>query len=553
MKLLASIAIYAVTFGIGIWLGSGTVTNQSPAKQSTPAPAETLTDSTSPGAKIFQSTSGGDPRLSRLLTSVKERSQLKRRHEFYEALRDVTAAEIVELIARAEKLPAMYRRPLLAALVERWLELDPLGARGWITSHPPDREILMAWARVDPTNALKEAFSGKNPRAWQPDILKIAIEALAGPNFADQAARVSQLPPGSWRDKMLSERIAEWADKDPDAALRFVNGLPPGKLRDDSRTQALLKWAAKDPAEAVAHVKQIIPELTAGIVGCALLTQMADVIAQKDPQAAVQFARDLPPEFRSNPVIAAGREWAKTDPIAALEWARELGVDVTRGLRTGVGGWSGAVLKEAMLNHPETTVAWVEAFPAGAERDRLVERALHERLDNVPSGQLFKDESEPIMRLFDQLPLETQRRAAAGIGQALATRPDFTDLRTIMSRFDDEASQVRALSGAFSGLCQHDERKAQEVYTAYTANLPPGPAQDIATSAFAIARRYSPGPALEQAMTIRDPVIVRRTMDSIVSNWILTDAKGAQSWLANAKTLPADWVKKWQDEASRQQ
>jgi hypothetical protein len=554
MKLLASIAICAVTFGIGIWLGSETANSPSPSKQSVPAPAELPTDSTSPEAKTFQSTSGGDPRLSRLLTAVKERSQLKRRHEFYEAVRDVTAAEIVELIARAEKLPAMYRRPLLAALVERWLELDPVGARGWITSHPPDREILMAWARVDPARALEEAFSGKNPRAWQPDILKIAIEALAGPNPADQVARVSQLPPGSLRDKMLSERIAEWAGKDPDAAFRFANGLPPGKLRDDSRTQAVLKWAAKDPAEAVARVKQIIPELTAGIVGSALLTQMADVIAQKDPQAAVQFARDLPPEFRNNPVIAAGREWAKTDPIAALEWARELGVDVTRGLRTGVGGWSGAVLKEAMLNHPDTTVGWVEAFPAGAERDRLMERALHERLDNVTSGQLFNDKNEPIMRLFNHLPLESQQRAADAIGQTLAMRPGFSDLRTIMSEFEDETSQLRAMNGAFTGLCRTDEQKAQEVYAAYTANLPPGPTYDTATSAFAMGKRGAdPVAAFEQAIIIRDPVILRTTMDSIMSDWMFTDVKSAQKWLADSKNLPADWVKKWQTEASRQQ
>jgi hypothetical protein len=554
MKLLASIAICTVTFGIGIWLGSENENSLSAAKQSTPAPAELSTRSISSDAIAFQSMSGVDPRLSRLLTAVTERSQLKRRHEFYEALRDVTTAEIVELIARAEKLPRIYRRPLLAALVERWLELDSAGARAWITSHPPNLDIGMAWARIDPASALEEAFTEKKTRGgWGPDSFKVAIEALAGPNLGDQVALIAQFPPGGLRDHILTERIAAWADRDPDAALRFVNGLPPGKLRDDSRTQALLKWAAKDPAEAVAHVKQIIPELTAGIVGSALLTQMADVIAQKDPQAAVQFARDLPPEFRSNPVIAAGREWAKTDPIAALEWARELGVDVTRGLRTGVGGWSGAVLKEAMLNHPDTTVGWVEAFPAGAERDRLMERALHERLDNVPSGQLFNDKNEPILRLFDQLPLESQQREAAGIGQALATRPGFTDLRTIMSRFDDETSQLRAMSGAFVGLYEHDEKKAQEVYAAYTANLPPGPAYDAATSAFAMSNPPSPVKSIALAQTIRDPSVARSTLDSIMSEWFSTNPRQANNWLTTAKTLPPDFVKKWQTEAARQQ
>jgi hypothetical protein len=211
------------------------------------------------------------------------------------------------------------------------------------------------------------------------------------------------------------------------------------------------------------------------------------------------------------------------------------------------------VLKEAMLNHPEATVAWVEALPAGPERDRLIERSLRERLDNVPSGALFNDKNEPIMRLFDQLPLESQQRAATGIAQKLAQRSDFSDLRTILNRFTDETSRYRAMIGAFSGLSDHDGAKAEKVYADYVASLPPGPAHDVVTSAFAMSDPPSPVKSIAIAQTIRDPSVARSTLDSIVSEWFSTNPRQAREWLTTAKTLPPDFVKKWQTEAARQQ
>lgn len=551
MKALPSIAICLATFAAGIWVGLPKSRHQSTTEHLSSPPGSSASRPASADATIANIISEADPRLSRLLTAVKERGRLRQRHEFYEALRDASGNEIIELIARAEKLPPFYRRPLLAALIERWLELDPAAARAWITSRPSGPEILQAWARVDPSSALEDAFSGKSPRLWAPDLIQIAIEALAGPNLRDQVTRLSQFPPGDLRDSALARRIEAWAETKPDAAFQFANALPPGTLRERSREQVLIKWAAQDPAEAIAHVKPIIPELTAGIVGHRLLTTMADTIAQKDPKAAVEFAGDLPPEFRNNPVIAAGREWAKIDPIAALEWASGLGVDVTRGMRTGVGGWSGAVLKEAMLNHPEETVGWVEAFPPGVERDRLVERALHERLDNLPSSALFNDKNEPIMRLFAQLPLESQQHEAAPIAQSLAMRPDFTDLNTLLSQFEDETTRNRAMAGAFIGLNRTTDQNAQRVYEAFTSNLPPGLAPDTVTSAFLMAKKErNPDLALEQATTIRDPVILRSTMNSIMTDWMSSNPSNAQRWLNNSKTMPADFVAKWKAKAT---
>jgi hypothetical protein len=55
-----------------------------------------------------------------------------------------------------------------------------------------------------------------------------------------------------------------------------------------------------------------------------------------------------------------------------------------------------------------------------------------------------------------------------------------------------------------------------------------------------------PDKGLSLAMTIRDPVVIRATMDSIMSEWIQTNQSGAKSWLSKTDSAPPDWVKKWQ-------
>jgi hypothetical protein len=49
---------------------------------------------------------------------------------------------------------------LTNALVERWFELDPNGARQWVLSHHANEEMLVAWARTEPRAVLANAASG---------------------------------------------------------------------------------------------------------------------------------------------------------------------------------------------------------------------------------------------------------------------------------------------------------------------------------------------------------------------------------------------------------
>jgi hypothetical protein len=309
--------------------------------------------------------------------------------------------------------------------------------------------------------------------------------------------------------------------------------------------------AAQEPAESLARVEAMLPSLCRGIVGIAFVSRFTNALAQEDLAAARAWVESLPGALGQDPLIAVGREWAKTDPIGALEWAMAHGADVTRGLHEFTNderGWSGAVLKEAMLNHPEETVQWVKAFPPGAERDRLIERAFHERLDNLPSGQLSFDSNEILFDLLAELPPDAQSRAARDLGNKRAQPASFTDLDAWAAHFPAGPAQDAAIAGALQRLAGSNSARAETILEAITDQHQ----FDAAVSGFAtgMASR-DPAVAAARAMEIRDPAIRFDTLDRVVPEWLRANPAAARTWLAAANTIPRDWRTAWEAEVAQ--
>jgi hypothetical protein len=60
----------------------------------------------------------------------------------------------------------------------------------------------------------------------------------------------------------------------------------------------------------------------------------------------------------------------------------------------------------------------------------------------------------------------------------------------------------------------------------------------------------SPADGLARALTIGDQETRLATANMILGDWMWRNPKAAQGWLAEAKSLPADWVKEWQAKAA---
>ena len=359
-------------------------------------------------------------------------------------------------------------------------------------------------------------------------------------------AFLATLPLGQLRDDLLPQVLAEAARIDPRRALAFLDDQPESPRKQDALQALLLTMVLKDPAESLARVETLLPSLHAGLTGNMFINRFSNALAQKDLAASRAWVESLPTEMGQDPLIAVGREWAKTEPIAALEWAVARGADVTRGLHEfGNSGWSGAILKEAMLTHPEETAQWVCNFPAGAERDRLIERAFQERIYNVQPAQLFNSPTEILFDLFAELPPDAQPRAARDLAAKRAARADFTDLGAWAAQFPAGSAQDAAISAAVQKLADSNSARAEEMIE----SLVDPHQHDAAASglASALAGR-DPASAATRALEIRDPTMRFDTLDRVLPQWLRANAAAAHAWLS-AAAIPSDWRTMWETEA----
>jgi hypothetical protein len=175
----------------------------------------------------------------------------------------------------------------------------------------------------------------------------------------------------------------------------------------------------------------------------------------------------------------------------------------------------------------------------------LIERAFHERLDNLRSEQLSFDSNEILFDLFAELPPDAQPRAARDLGIKRAERPSFTDLDAWAAHFPAGPAQDAAIAGALQKLADSPAR-AETIIEAITDQHQ----LDAAVSGFAtgMAQR-DPAGAAARAMEIRDPATRFDTLDRVIPQWLRTNSAAARTWLDSA-SVPRDWRAGWEAEAS---
>ncbi|MDQ3622727.1 MAG: hypothetical protein M3463_09590 [Verrucomicrobiota bacterium] len=457
-----------------------------------------------------------EARVARLFSALQERGRLRQRSELFEALQGLQPGDLPALVDHVEKLRDGYRGKLLPMVLERWFQADSSAAGAWVKAHAGDREVLHEWARHAPESALEEACRNLDSEKGRYfGRMALMFMGIKDPKEADPKEAVMKLLalPPALTDGLLANTVVDWARKDPHAAFAFLPQIPAGKQRDAARDGVLIEWARRDPAQALARASELLPSLKPSLIGHPLLTRLAEAAAAKDPRAALQWVTQLPEEFRTNPAIAAAQAWAKTEPVAALNWSLANGVDVARGVRTFIGQSGGSVLKEAMLNRPEETVAWVKAQPPGPDRDRIVERALHERLDRLSREKLFTSDREYVFDLFRELPEEALVRTAADLGRRRAERGDFTDVDAWAKNFELGPARAEAIATAVQrrGSAREDELLA----TAKTSADRDAALRGLAGAMISRA----PAAAAARAAEIRDPAVRRDTLEGVVRDW----------------------------------
>ncbi len=538
MKLVPLIFTCAASFAAGFLFTPGPTTAR---VQDPTAKPDTIRGGGNDLATAFAAPSDANTRIVRMYSALHEQRAMKRRHDLAEALDDLTADDLPGLVTHAEDLPYLDRQKLLPVLLDRWFEVDFDGAKQWMLGHPRQFESTKAWSRANPEAALQDALAMPDDRRAS-TLLGEAIKQLAGDNPAAQLARLKTLPSGKQRDDVFIGILANWAKTDPAAAYTALGEFAPGRTFDSARDAVLREWAGSDPAGCLAQMDAVVPTLKADVLGNDLIKELTARIGRKDPHLVLDWLGTLPVEFRSTAAIFAAGAWAAKEPLAALDWCLANGVDVARGRRNDFFSWQSGVLGEALGAKPGETVAWLEALPAGSNRDRLMERGFADSLWRAPKDRLFGPEDGIAFRLFNELPEEAQMRNATELGRARMERGDLTDLNDWAENFAPGAVRANAIAGAIGAAYERDASQVE----ALLAGTRSARDRDAALRGLAETMRFTaPAGAAGRAVEIGDAALRRETLEPIVTFWIKRDPDAAHAWLQDADNIPADWKRAW--------
>jgi hypothetical protein len=454
------------------------------------------------------------------------------RAELSHLIADLRAEEMPALIERAQKLPPKFRKELVAAIFERWLELDRAAAVAWIREKMRNASCYEAWAKAAPDEALEFVFRSSSIDRYRSAIVA-GLETLAGKDARARIGILMRYPSSQGRDQILLQEFQRWTESDPATAYSWAVNMPEGKLRTSMETSALIGLVNVDPSAASNRVNEMIPKLKPSLYGNGFISEFVVALATKDRMLAMRFAEGLPDEFRTFPIIAVGANWAKTEPLAALAWSYEQGIDLSAPYRAGTMG-SRSIVDVAFSTQPKETIDWLLALPDTNERGIWLQALMH---DNY-----LKGDGELGMKIFEGLSAERQFRLAPDLGRVIASRGGFPDLATWTSSFPDEAVRARALAGAVGQIFEKIPARVDSIMS----GLPEGPIRDQAL--LELVRRQSwgtPADAASRALEIRDESVRFDALDQAMRRWLERDRERAVDWLQTHDNIPRTWLSEW--------
>jgi len=235
--------------------------------------------------------------------------------------------------------PGRDRTVLLSIVLDAWTNQDPAAAWTFANTLPPDtfqpsmmQELLGHWGARDPVAALSHVneLSDSSNRPFMQDML---VGQLAAKDLSEGLAYARKLT-GAPRDSALYQIAKTLADHDLKTATTVSAEISPGvwqkyagEMLADAQGKIAIAAAAKNPGEAI----KLISQIPKGRQRSNAILFVALEIAKHDPRAAMALADAYPEADESEGVRAnALPVWAMNDFDAAVTWARQLSLGVSR-------------------------------------------------------------------------------------------------------------------------------------------------------------------------------------------------------------------------------
>lgn len=190
----------------------------------------------------------------------------------------------------------------------------------------------------------------------------------------------------------------------PDARTRFQR---------DGRIEGFLGYALldKDPALAADWAQQVLT----GDASRELMNRAITDIAKQNPQAALEYGKDLTGKERADFLRRVASGWGQTNPEAALAWA---GKETDPELRAGI---TASAIRGIAEKDPAAAASHLADLAPGDDRTRTIERIAEKFAGkDVAAAEAF------IGTLTDAGDQKTAQRAldqAAPVGLGVQIRP----------------------------------------------------------------------------------------------------------------------------------
>lgn len=387
---VGSLALSAVAFGIGHWIG----TSQAPA----PAPIIRAKLGVAPpsdavGGGLYAVLIKPDP--------LERASELGRRlqalgPEALEAVREAYDAVLLD-VGDVD----------LVLFAEWWARFDPAAAFGWARSsrigwHPAVLFcVARAWAHQDPeaaSRAIQQSVS-------DPRLLGATVVGLvrgweeSGRDGLD--AYLARQPSAEVVQQALEAVARAKVLRDgSEAAIAWAEALP----ADEPPVE--LKWRAY--RSVAAAIVQVDPERAATWVarqaggpneGSGLFSSVGTGWAQRDGAAAMRWLSTLPAGGRRNTAVAeAFRTWLAREPEAASQWMRA--VQLEPWLEPAVAVFAPHLRKD----DPEEALSWAYRVSEPSQRERAITLIALSWLESAPEeAQAWLDRAELSEKARDRI------------------------------------------------------------------------------------------------------------------------------------------------------
>ena len=293
------------------------------------------------------------------------------------SLKDADAA-----IAYAVQLPDLGFT--LAYMFDRIASKDPDKAINLLEQIPSEndqnealRRIGDAWATSDPKAALDWANQQTDPKV-KSEILKGVIDGMAQKD-PNRALDLAQSLPASKREGRIDYILGILSESDPEGAVGYAMNLPSNKSKNFNVSRLAGQWISSDPQGALGFYGSLTdPKLKEQVAG-----EMIDNLPKDDLAKSLDLLDTMPPGFFQNQALSTfGRNWARTDQKAALDWANqqtdpEVKSQILRGVIEGMS-----------VKDPNSAFQLVQSLPAGNFRNSIIITSLDSMAQSDPRSAI---------------------------------------------------------------------------------------------------------------------------------------------------------------------